>query len=87
MIRRFSERMLTPALERVEDFDIPFTNNVSERSLRSIKSEIKIAEQIQNNTSAKNHATIRTYTKTCKRHGLTITRKQISLLIVIVIFT
>ena len=56
----------------VEDFDIPFTNNVSERSLPGIKSKMKIAGQFQNITSAKNYATIRTYTETCKRHGLNV---------------
>lgn len=54
----------------VEDFELPFTNNVSERSLRGVKSKMKIAGQFQNIPSAKNYAMIRTYTETCKRHGL-----------------
>src|SRR5699024_11294947 len=56
----------------VEDFYIPFTYNVSERSLRGIKSKMKIAGQFQNITSAKNYSTIRIYTETCKRHGLNV---------------
>lgn len=56
----------------VMNFDIPFSNNVSERSLRGVKSKMKIAGQFQNITSAENYATIRTYTETCKRHGLNV---------------
>ena len=56
----------------VVDFDLPFSNNVSERSLRGTKSKMKIAGQFQHITSARNYATIRTYTETCKRHGMNI---------------
>ena len=56
----------------VLNFDIPFSNNVSERSLRGVKSKMKIAGQFQHITSAQNYAAIRTYTETCKRHGLNI---------------
>ena len=54
----------------VVNFDLPFTNNVSERSLRGVKSKLKIAGQFQHITAARNYATIRTYVETCKRHGL-----------------
>lgn len=56
----------------VLNFNVPFSNNTSERSLRGVKSKMKIAGQFQSITSAKNYATIRTYTETCKRHGLNI---------------
>lgn len=56
----------------VTDFSLPFSNNVSERSLRGTKSKMKIAGQFQHITAAKNYATIRTYTETCKRHGMNI---------------
>lgn len=56
----------------VTNFDFPFTNNVSERSLRGVKSKMKVAGQFQQITSAKHYATIRTYTETCKRHGINI---------------
>ncbi len=56
----------------VVDFDLPFSNNVSERSLRGTKSKMKIAGQFQHITAARNYATIRTYTETCKRYGMNI---------------
>lgn len=56
----------------VTNFDVPFSNNTSERSLRGVKSKMKIAGQFQAITSAQNYATIRTYAETCKRHGLNI---------------
>jgi hypothetical protein len=56
----------------VLDFRVPFSNNTSERGLRGVKSKMKIAGQFQSIISAKNYATIRTYTETCKRHGLNI---------------
>lgn len=54
----------------VLDFNVPFSNNTSERSLRGVKSKMKVAGQFRSITSAKNYATIRTYAETCKRHGL-----------------
>jgi hypothetical protein len=56
----------------VLDFNVPFSNNTSERSLRGVKSKLKIAGQFQTITSAQNYAIIRTYAETCKRHGLNI---------------
>lgn len=56
----------------VINFDVPFSNNTSERSLRGVKSKMKISGQFQSITSAQNYATIRTYAETCKRHGLNI---------------
>lgn len=56
----------------VLDFNVPFSNNTSERSLRGVKSKMKIAGQFQYITSAQNYATIRTYAETCKRHGLNV---------------
>lgn len=52
------------------DFNIPFTNNLSERSLRGIKSKMKIAGQFQNINSASYYATIRSYIETCNRNGV-----------------
>lgn len=56
----------------VLNFDVPFSNNTSERSLRGVKSKMKIAGQFQTILSAQNYATIRTYVETCKRHGLNV---------------
>ena len=52
------------------DFNLPFTNNLSERALRGIKSKMKIAGQFQNITSAEHYATIRSYIETCYRNDV-----------------
>jgi hypothetical protein len=51
----------------VEDFSLPTTNNLSERSLRSIKSKMKISGQFESEEYAQYFATIRTYIETCRR--------------------
>ena len=52
------------------DFSLPTTNNLSERSLRFIKSKEKISGQFQNIEHAKYFAVIRTYIETCARNGV-----------------
>lgn len=52
------------------DFDLPFTNNLSERALRGVKSKMKSAGQFQNVNSAKYYATIRSYLETCHKNGV-----------------
>lgn len=52
------------------DFNLPFTNNLSERALRGIKSKMKISGQFQNITNAEYYATIRSYIETCYRNGV-----------------
>jgi len=56
----------------VYDFDIPFTNNLSERSLRGAKSKMKSAGQFWSEESAKWYATIKTYIETCNRNGVNV---------------
>lgn len=56
----------------VYDFDIPFTNNLSERSLRGAKSKQKASGQFWNIDSAKWYANIRTYIETCNRNNVNI---------------
>ncbi|MEG0794824.1 MAG: IS66 family transposase [Bacilli bacterium] len=51
------------------DFDLPFTNNLSERNLRGIKSKMKISGQFQNIERAKDYASIRSYIETCRLYG------------------
>jgi hypothetical protein len=53
----------------VVDFSLLFTNNLSERSLRGVKSKIKAAGQFQNETSASYYANIKSYMETCFRNG------------------
>ena len=54
------------------DFDIPFTNNLSERALRGAKSKQKVSGQFWNVESASWYATIRTYIETCNRNNVNI---------------
>lgn len=52
------------------DFDIPFTNNLSERNLRGIKSKMKVSGQFQNIDRAIDYANIRSYIETCRLYGV-----------------
>ena len=52
------------------DFNIPFTNNLSERNLRGIKSKMKISGQFQNIERARDYANIRSYIETCRLYGV-----------------
>jgi len=54
----------------VDDFSLPTTNNLSERSLRSVKSKLKIAGQFESEEYAKYFAMIRTYIETCRRNNV-----------------
>lgn len=51
------------------DFDVPFTNNLSERNLRGIKSKMKVSGQFQNIDRAVDYANIRSYIETCRIYG------------------
>ena len=54
----------------VKDFSIPTTNNLSERSLRFIKTKDKVSGQFQSIAYASHFANIRTYLETCARNGI-----------------
>jgi transposase len=54
----------------VVNFDLPFTNNLSERSLRGAKSKMKISGQFQNVKTASFYANIKSYIETCYRNGI-----------------
>ncbi len=54
----------------VVNFEIPFSNNLSERSLRGIKSKMKVSGQFQSEESAKHYAAIKSYIETCYRNGI-----------------
>lgn len=56
----------------IYDFDVPFTNNLSERGLRGAKSKMKAAGQFWNVESASWYATIKTYIETCNRNNVNI---------------
>lgn len=57
-------------LSWVTNFDLPFSNNLSERALCGAKSKMKIAGQFQNVESAGWYAAIKSYTETCQRNGI-----------------
>lgn len=52
----------------VTNFDLPFSNNLSERSLRRVKTKLKVAGQFQHVNAAQRYATIKSYLETCYRH-------------------
>ena len=52
------------------DFNLPFTNNLSERALRGIKSKMKVSGQFQNISNAEYYASIRSYIETCYRNNV-----------------
>ncbi len=54
----------------VKDFNIPTTNNLSERSLRFVKVKDKVSGQFQSVDYARYFADIRTYLETCARNGI-----------------
>ena len=54
----------------VEDFNLPTTNNLSERGLRCIKSHMKISGQFANISTARFYAVIKTYIETCRKNGV-----------------
>lgn len=54
----------------VVNFDLPFTNNLSERSLRGVKSKMKVSGQFQNSKTASFYANIKSYLETCHRNGI-----------------
>jgi transposase len=47
-----------------------FTNNLSERSLKGVKSKMKVAGHFQNLERARFYARIKTYVESCYRHGI-----------------
>lgn len=54
----------------LEDFTLPVTDNLSERSLRSVKSHMKISGQFKSVETADTYAILRSYVETCRRHGV-----------------
>lgn len=54
----------------VTNFDLPVTNNISERSLRGCKTKMKVSGQFQVTESAQNYAVIKTYLETCVRNKI-----------------
>lgn len=57
-------------LSWVTNFEIPFSNNLSERALRGVKSKMKISGQFQSEETANNYAVVKSYIETCYRNGI-----------------
>lgn len=54
----------------ITDFNVPTTNNLSERGLRCIKSHLKISGQFENINSAQKYALVKTYIETCRKSSI-----------------
>lgn len=62
------------------DFSLPVDDNLSERSLRGVKSKMKIAGKFQNEKTARYFADIKTYIETCYRNNINPTEALIRLM-------
>lgn len=62
------------------DFEIPTNDNLSERSLRGVKTKMKVSGQFQNINYASYYADIKTYMETCYRNGINPTDALIMLM-------
>lgn len=51
-------------------FDIDFSNNLAERSLRGSKTKMKVSGQFKNISNAEYYSRIKSYIETCKRNGI-----------------
>lgn len=64
----------------MQDFSLPYDDNLSERALRGAKSKMKIAGQFQNVQTANFYADIKTYIETCYRNNINPTDALIRLM-------
>lgn len=64
----------------IHDFSIPTNDNLSERSLRGVKTKMKVSGQFQNIKYASFYADIKTYIETCYRNGINPTDALILLM-------
>lgn len=69
VLRRIQEYM-DNYFRWVEDFNLPTTDNLSERGLRGIKSHMKISGQFDSEKTAKYYATVKTYVETCRKNKI-----------------
>lgn len=69
LLKRLS-KYLDNYLMFLKDLDIPFTNNLAERSLRMCKSKMKVSGQFKNINYAKYYANVRSYIETCYRFNI-----------------
>ena len=53
-----------------KDFSVEFTNNTSERGLRTVKRKIAVSFMFKNANRMKDYAMVLSYLETCHRHGI-----------------
>lgn len=59
-----------PITAWIDDFNLPYSNNLSESLLRMLKTKMKVSYRFRDITYAECFASIRTYTETCSRFGV-----------------
>lgn len=59
-----------PITAWIDDFNLPYSNNLSESLLRMLKTKMKISYRFRDISYAECFANIRTYTETCSRFGV-----------------
>ena len=52
------------------DFSVDFTNNTSERGLRTVKRKVAVSFMFKNSNRMKDYAVILSYLESCHRHGI-----------------
>jgi transposase len=63
------ERDIDQVLRYIDDTNVPFTNNMAERSLRMVKIHDKISGTFRSADGAEAFADIRSYIQTAAKHG------------------
>jgi transposase len=71
LARRIRDR-LTDYLRFATDFTVPFDNNPAEQEIRMVKVRQKISGCMRTLTGAQHFATIRSYTATTHKHGISL---------------
>lgn len=54
----------------VRNFEVPFTNNSAEQTIRNLKSKSKVAGNFRSDDGAKWYLTIRSYIDSARKHGV-----------------